>query len=194
MGAGGVRCYVKNVSMWLNGTVCLHSNAMWVNGIQLEPNGTDPGKFPEIFSVFPGTFPGGPEKSTKKFPGSFPNFSGNFPQCNTAYRKYVSLYSNSSIENVHCRIVQMTKSNRKLQCIAYTHFEMFLLFVCRANSCRACAVGKIEFAVRPKCCLKIMPLTKSRKLNIWTSYDIIWVCIYPWIYWIVYNIIDCDCR
>ena len=107
----------------------------------------------------------------KKFPGTFPNFPGNFPQCNTAYRKYVSLYSNSSIENVHCRIVQMTKSNRKLQCIAYTHFEMFLLFVCRANSCRACAVGKIEFAVRPKCCLKIMPLTKSRKLIIWTSYE-----------------------
>ena len=68
------------------------------------------------------------KNSPKKFPGSFPNFSGNFPQCNTAYRKYVSLYSKSSIENVHCRIVQMTKSNRKLQCIAYTHFEMFLLF------------------------------------------------------------------
>ena len=133
-----------------------------------------PGKVSRnFFSVFPGTFPSGPEKFTKKFPGTFPNFSGNFPQCNTAYRKYVSLYSKSSIENVHCRIVQMTKSNRKLQCIAYTHFEMFLLFVCRANSCRACAVGKIEFAMRTKCCLKIMPLTKFRKLIFCASYDII---------------------
>ena len=153
---------------------------MWVNGIQLEPNGTDPGKFPEIFSSI--------------FPGTFPSFSENFPQCNTAYRKYVSLYSKSSIENVHCRIVQMTKSNRKLQYIEYTHFEMFLLFVCRANSRRACAVGKIEFVVCTKCCLKIMSLTKSRKLIIRASYDIIWVCNYPWIYWIVYNIIDCDCQ
>ena len=126
----------------------------------MEPNGTDPGKFPEIFFLYFRELSQVVQKnSPKKFPGSFPNFSGNFPQCNTAYRKYVSLYSKSSIENVHCRIVQMTKSNRKLQCIAYTHFEMFLFFVCRANSCRACAVDKIEFAVRPKCCLKIMPPT-----------------------------------
>ena len=99
--------------MWLNGTVCLYSNAMWVNGIQLERMEQTRESFQKFFRYFRELSQVVQKNPPKKFPGTFPNFSGNFPQCNTAYRKYVSLYSNSSIENVHCRIVQMTKSNRK---------------------------------------------------------------------------------
>ena len=60
------------------------------------------------------------QKSFREVSQIFPE---TFPQCNTAYRKYVSFYSNSPIENVHYKIVQMTESNWKLQL-----FEIFPLF------------------------------------------------------------------
>ena len=105
----------------------------------------------------------------KKFQMQYPN------------RKYVSLYSKSSIENVHCRIVQMTKSNRKLQCIAYTHFEMFLLF------CVSCKFLQSMRSRQNRICSATQMLSKdyaSHKMPKVHYLDL----------WIVYNIIDCDCQ